>query len=92
MFFFCLTTFSASNTRFFRIVAGFFSLQFMFPTIAAISSNFRGALRKIVIDVQTYRHSAKRLQAISDFFGKLKESKAPETTSETEGLRKLEGT
>ena len=50
----------------------------MFPTIAAISSNFRGAL------------SAKRLQAISVFFGKLKESKAPETTSETEGLRKLE--
>ena len=57
------------------------------------TEQFRGLeALEIAIDVQTYRHSAKRLQAISDFFGKLKESKAPETTSETEGLRKLEGT
>ena len=90
--------FSASQlflpqTRVFSASWLVFSLQFfMFPTIAAISSNFRGALRKIAIDAQTYRHSAKRLQAISVFFGKLKESKAPETTSETEGLGKLEGT
>ena len=42
--------------------------------------------RTIAIDVQTYRHSKIRtLSSNVSFFGILKESRAPETTSETEG-------
>jgi len=70
----------------------FFTSILCFQQLLPFRAIFEEHFEKLQLTCRLTDIPPKRLQAISDFFGKLKESKAPETTSETEGLRKLEGT